>query len=112
MAELGELDRCAKLYLVENLSEPWIGEFGPPPAKGHNQLVQQMRRYPTSEQAHPDLLQALQHEFPVGIGLASVFTVTADFLYRQYAVEHIDRAYSTLRRRLGASRQFGCEPSF
>ena len=80
MAQLGEFDRCAQLYLVKNLAEPRIGEFGPPLAECKHQLVQQMRGYPTSEQTHPDLFQALQHEFPVGIDLASVFTVTTDFL--------------------------------
>ena len=111
MTELGEFDRCAKLDFVKYLAEAWIGELWPPPAQGLDELVQLMRRYPAGEQSQPYLLQAPQHRFSVGMGLAPVIALVADFLNRQYAVDHIDSADAAFRRRLGAGRQFGREPS-
>ena len=109
MTELGELDRRAKLDLIEDFAKPGIGELRAMPARDPNKLVQLVNRYPSGEQADADLFQPLQHVFTMRTGVAPFFAFVRNLLNGQHAIEYIDRACPALRGGFGAGGQLGRE---
>jgi len=111
-AELGQLDRRAKLDFIENFAEPGIVELGPLRAQNPDKPVKLVHGYPPGEQAETDLLQSLEYVLAARPGMAPALSLFPDFLNRQDAVEHTHGARRALRRRFGAGSQFRGESPF
>ncbi len=112
MIKLGQFDGRAKFDLVENLDEARFGEFRPTLSQGTNQLVQLMCRDPAGQQPQADLFEPLKHLFSADAGATSLTAPVTDFLKRQHAVEHVERAGGAGRAGRGgfiASRERGRE---